>query len=522
MRICHVAQSLLCGTNSDKMSKLPLITKEVFRRLLASALLVNPAQILVARRYKHPLGLFCMPPEALPPKGMEAASNAFVNAGRHMASGEDVSTSLSRAFERVGKREAGRLVWSQNWICKGTLNVPQPVTAVSACLDVWTASYRCNFLPLWAHCSQNSVRCSRTDKSQFESLRELTQATRLVELLSDDDMLRAQRAALKDPSSGLFSIEQAAQALGISEMRGILTGQMSRDYTHIFEILASKGAHTMAMLLAFSRVAALNEGVLFWDLGAETKGKQIVALHKRLQTGITPEGSYADIGNATNEGHPDGIPKHASYLYACVQCRRVANAFCGWDSKAKHNFPFNELGVTSSMNCVDCASPFSCHMRCAKRVSASLRQAQQTEALHVEKRAVDLPVDINQCNKILMVNSTKADAGVAQRIRRDSKTTYEQTNTTLVCGDEPMVSISILGRALRIYGEWYALCSLCGVVVRVTPESRFGAEICCMRCDMKLLKEVVAPPELDSVKMCRFCGKVCGAKVTARATHMLH
>ena len=61
---------------------------------------------------------------------------------------------------------------------------------------------------------------------------------------------------------------------------------------------------------------------------------------------------------------------------------------------------------------------------------------------------------------------------------------------------------------MRLWNEWYALCSLCGAMLRVTPQHRYGAEICCLKCDAQMLGiPALAPPERKSVA-CRFCGAV--------------
>ena len=75
-----------------------------------------------------------------------------------------------------------------------------------------------------------------------------------------------------------------------------------------------------------------------------------------------------------------------------------------------------------------------------------------------------------------------------------------------------MVSISLIGRAVRLWDSWYALCSFCGCFMKLHPNNRYEAELCCLRCDYDMLnktsKNLVETPDTTSNPVCRFCGKV--------------
>ena len=99
------------------------------------------------------------------------------------------------------------------------------------------------------------------------------------------------------------------------------------------------------------------------------------------------------------------------------------------------------------------------------------------------------------------------------KFRRDLKSCFEQSPQATSCGDVPLVCVPVLGRAIRIFGGWYALCSMCGTLARVTPASRFRGEICCLRCDFAMLAGKAAAEEMRSAlpkppsPMCRYCHK---------------
>ena len=99
------------------------------------------------------------------------------------------------------------------------------------------------------------------------------------------------------------------------------------------------------------------------------------------------------------------------------------------------------------------------------------------------------------------------------RLRRDVKNCLEQTPRALACGDAPLVRISVLGRAVRVFGDWVAICAYCGALAKLTPDSRFRADPCCMRCDFAMLRSKAAERALMAQvprpppPRCRYCGK---------------
>lgn len=106
-----------------------------------------------------------------------------------------------------------------------------------------------------------------------------------------------------------------------------------------------------------------------------------------------------------------------------------------------------------------------------------------------------------------------AENGIASRVRRDSKNALEQRPCATACGEHPMIAVPVLGRAVRLYKSWYALCAYCGALTRVQPHiHRYGSEICCLRCDESMIRGALpssAPSETrlaQTEKHCRFCG----------------
>ena len=171
------------------------------------------------------------------------------------------------------------------------------------------------------------------------------------------------------------------------------------------------------------------------------------------------------------------------------------------------------------MLCLDCDRAGEGHVHCAKRSSAALRTALQLEEEQSERRIEDLVPDAAGVRAALGASGreTAADASCAARARRDAKNALEQRSRATACGEAPMLAVWLPGRAVRLWGEWVALCSFCAAFVRVQPHNRFGGEICCLRCDAKMLgaPEQAAAAE-ETGKICRFCGKVRDAPLRRR------
>lgn len=132
------------------------------------------------------------------------------------------------------------------------------------------------------------------------------------------------------------------------------------------------------------------------------------------------------------------------------------------------------------------------------------------------RRVEDDPIDRAAITRLTAPQRAQSgDNGIASRVRRDAKNALEQRPAAVACGEHPMIAVPVLGRAVRIYKGWYALCSYCGALARVQPHlHRYGAELCCLRCDQSMLRaapdapSALGRPSDAPVKACRFCGVV--------------
>lgn len=506
MQTIRVGQHLLVDANTRAaLTATAPATKEAVRRMLSSTMASSMATQAALAFVGHPVGLLTSPPLALPAVGMEAAMAAFAHAGQALVASNNevpcyasvVNASFALHTSRSEPSPEVPLRWDPPWLGKGTPNCHQKVPLMSVASDLWAQAFRANFLVFWAHCMSNQLRASRLDAAQHEAIHGLNAATQLTLQLPREVVLDAQRLALGHTSAGILTIEEAAQMLGIPGVRGTSSNGGAKNPGDALRALSAAGAEATGRLLTFARVAWISEEILIVDLGPRTRARQLTALCRRL-------------GLAS--GEEARLPIHATHLHGCVECRRVANAFA-LDANLKPGSSYNELGVSSSMLCTTCSGPqaMTTNIRCAKRSSAALRTAitfeEQMLSREIETAAVNLDGTVAALTTACKAASTSSDSGVAARVRRDAKNALEQRSVALACGEEPMLCIPVVGRALRVWNDWYALCSWCGAMLRVLPHHRFGAEICCLRCDADMLGMATQQPQEEKLITCRYCGR---------------
>jgi hypothetical protein len=528
--------------------KAPSAVKEAIRLHLAATFIPDCATLEAMRHTRQPTGQLCVPPIALPHASLSAAMHRMADAGADMlATRESAAVAIKRhliseprsrkkAEARPGrhaKHEPEALSYSSSWL--GGRSGPSVLAvrpAVQVVSGLFSASYRSIFIPWWLHGNHHGHRASRLDSAQYAALHNLSAAHRMCALLSTEDFRKAERLALGCADASLLTVAQACALLGTrtggaSAAPGLPCSAASRAVQEAEVDVMNLQANDAALLMAFTRIAALRATILSYDLGAQTRRKQSLAICKRLLLPLAPDEDPC-VAVQTR------LPKHATVLYCCSECRRVVNSV--QDNTGK-DVAFNELGLSASMLTIN-SGACQGHMRCAKRSSAALRTAValETSAEQAQLEQLDpvasplLPQDLRpatvvatMCTGAKRKASTSAPTSAAAlrdsssevaKFRRDLKSCFEQGQQATSCGDVPLVCVPILGRALRIFGSWYALCSMCGALARVTPASRFRDEVCCLRCDFAMLAGKKAASEMRAAlpkppaPSCRFCGKM--------------
>lgn len=512
MRTAHVVQHMLPDGSLQKMAlATSSATKEAIRRMLASSTNVAYAMQHALAELKHPVGSMTSPPLRFPALGMEAAMATFVRAGVELALVPDAEyvETVNRHFEERSegqpRAEACKLEWDAPWLGKGTASVSQKVPLLTIASELWFTAFRTNFISFWAHCMSNQVRAARLDPAQHEALHSMNAVTRLVLKLPLEEQLAIQRLALSTPTAGLLTMKEAAELLGLPPISGTSSNGGVRNSQEAVARMSAAGAEGVAKLMAFARVAWITEELLIVHLGTVTRNKQLRAIRARF--GLpedTPE---------------EDLPMHATHIHACTECRRVSTA-CSVDT-GRAQSSFNEIGTSSSMLCTVCTpgdpACGTSHIRCAKRSSSALKGALAFEEQSVQRRVEEDDLKSNTICDMLLASASGPSkssgdepGGVLRRVRQDAKIAAEQRSTAIYCGERPALSFALVGRVVRLWNEWYALCALCGAMLRVHPHNRYGGEICCLNCDAEMMgvrATASAPDEAACRMRCRYCGK---------------
>ena len=468
------------------------------------------------------------------------------------------------------------LCYSPSWLGGRIGSVTNAsVSACSVVSSVLGASFRSAFVPFWMHAQMHGHRASRLDAVQYDCIHGHNQLHQLVRRLPDRARLRIQRLALRIPSATLLGIADVVALVRTDPILSKLSDSecervrdersdssddelnfdgdsedddeckaepastseshsqqeqthgddachnptVSRAFQEAEAWFLARGAREAAFTTAFAQTAMLKSELVCYSLGEETRRQQAAALALRFRN--------ADVCS---------LPEHATRVFVCCECKRIVNAVQNGSGK---DTSFTELGLASSMLR---HLPHRNHeMRCAKRSSAALRTAVNLETAATDMRAETLPAVADDqplpsdlrpvsviaagCGKRVREDSLQVehqaegeDGGDASsdvaKLRRDIKNAFEQRPTALACGDTPLVSVSVFGRAIRVYGQWYALCSFCASLTLVTPDSRYKGEICCNRCDSGILYGEAATNAVSALRpvpvppTCRLCGKV--------------
>ena len=498
------------------LAKHPLAFKELIRRMCSNTVSSSFASNDALEQLEHPVALLAGNVQRLCPDGLERSSMTFVSVGTELVHHRG-EISLEEALCKMltfknsepvasSSKDQRALQWNAAYLGKGSACIHNKVPAVNVASTIFSFAFRRNFLPFWVHCSSHDQRAPRLGDAQYNALHEMNAATQLTLQLDANEQLQVQRAALSRPSSGLMTLEDVGKLFGLVGVRGASCNGGSKGIKDAVRTISAGGARGAAQILHFCRTAAISEDILVYDLGPRSYRLQLEAVVKRS---LTDE--LVSNGTMTLDQLLEHVPQHTKCLCACVECKRVSNAVAT-DGGSKWNVSFNEIGTSGSMISTDALSNES-HLRCAKRCSTSLKTAIANEE---EMNVCNIEcMDIKQdaLRSMLHCGGETSANGVCARARRDCKSAFEQRESCVPCGGEKMLAIPIIGKAIRLWDQWYALCSFCGCFINVRPNNKFESELCCLRCDHDMLnrhnkvdKKKFAQP--SNAPVCRYCGKV--------------
>ena len=530
--------ALLGEASSETIVCSPDAAKEATRRLLGGLLADSLAARNVAVRLGSPLTRLASPPHDSPARGMlvsmarlAAAGSLCGEASAAALPATSVAAALLGACGGVGATGADDLDEHEHdhhgqarptepsaepasrvaWIGRSKQR-PALQSLLDRAVDCFANSFKAEYLPFWMRSTSCGARPQRLDVSQHEAIHEQSAALELCRAMPIGHALRAQRAALVNPSAPLLDAPSAARLLGLAG------ADADTSYDAPIETLPTRGA---AMLLQFARVAWICEQLLVVDLGPRTRTLQLTAMAWR-HLNFAPDEPSALLDDArkrTIEHAVAGLPVHITHLCVCTACTRVAN--CTASKASPAGVEFCEMGV-SSVTVQRDLDTYQSQLYCAKRSSAALRSSVAFETA-ARRRCVEFDVlmsigcTTDGADVVGDAMSAMAhDGTVASRMRRDCKRALEQRRSARQCDDCEMLTVPIIGRAVRVYGVWYALCSFCACCVRLEPQLRIEAEIACLRCcsERRRRRSSDASGSKDAPvrAACRFCRKLEGLR----------
>ena len=468
----------------DAIEQVPDAIKEAMRRQLGGLLVDSIAARNVALRLGSPCARLVSPPLDTPPHGMLNTMSLLAQAGQLIAT---TSMPVTEAINKFYPSVRGEEIITNSpvaWIGRSKQKSHKQ-HLVDRATDCFMQSFKTTFLPFWMRATSCGARPQRLDGIQHEAIHTTNATLQLCLSLSHEDSLRVQECVLENQDASLICTERAASLLNIDS-----PGGTARDFEDSFDKMEP---HTAAMLLEFARIAWISERVLIVKLSERTRSLQIAALAARhLQVDVEdfPEQEVMNL------------PEHITHLCVCIECSRVAN--CIPRSSKNECSEFHETGVSAvTVSHVPNQPP---RLYCAKRSSAAFRSAIGAESL-AKKRRVDMdtlmrgqPTDSIRCAIISMAH----DGSVASRMRRDCKRAFEQRPKAILCGDDEMLTIPLIGFAVRVVGGWYTLCSFCGGCFKYQAHTRIEAEPACLRCANTQHKQE-ADKTATTRRCCRFC-----------------
>jgi hypothetical protein len=523
-----------------------VMTREVLRRNVidshASSLAHKHAMGLMKRAF----GMVSTPPLGAPEAGLERSQRILLNALSFVVNDETgkafflpVAPTSSSTKSCVFSEETfiHRLNYLLNreravseWISTLPLRRKAKTPFINTAGEMWLAAHKSVTVPLYVHAYAHSHRLTRLGTSLHQAAMEMNPLSKLVNTLTKDQQLWAQRLALRDVKSGVLPIEHVAAKMGLRLRHSPITtnrtnrtdrtgrrrqaSQYVRNTQDVLECMPSGEA--AAMLFAYARVAWLKEELLTIHLGNKSARLQTIGIlrrlsHPKLQEALDTPAERFDVSNFTAT-----IPPHATTLFICGECRRICNAIRA--EALKSGYSFNEMGLSSCMVCRDSATDW--HLRCARRPSAASAAAQSAESATINKNLASLEPNEHFWS-LLQLDATREtmesedhDSSTMQnanalrnKVRRDVKLLLEQRASVAACGEERLIDVFLVGRLVRVYGDWIGVCSVCGAFHRVLSENRIGGELCCGRCDPTLLGLARPAAKQTAALPCRFCGR---------------
>ena len=340
----------LTATTADLrtvVQKSPTHVKECVRAYMCLMLSGDFASKQAFATFRHAATGLHSPPFELPHPSLKSIMQDVVACGTKLLEGskadEGAAVAISALFEAatasnavrqdkaapvksVRSNEMPTISYSQTWMVHRAPSA-RPCTHTrfaEVATFVLKSSFTSHFAPLWMHAHDRATRICRLNHVYHSALYRDSPFHGLCALLPEKEALCMQRAALSRPDASLLTMQELYDLLRdivlpragkAAEAKISESHRACHEAVHWFFALEAAQA---ARMLHFCKCASLREQLLSFDLGPRTRTLQLRALAKRF--GV-PFESTEDL-----EGLPSRLPKHATCVFACHECKRVANA----------------------------------------------------------------------------------------------------------------------------------------------------------------------------------------------------
>ena len=442
---------------------------------------------------------------------MRQRESAAVAIKRHLVS---EPRSRKKAESRTGrhpKHEPEPLSYSSSWL--GAARAPRARRCArrsQVVSGLLSASYRSIFIPFWLHGNHHGHRASRLDSAQYAALHHQSAAHRMCALLPTSSF---RRPSARLGQRGRVAADRVAgvRAAGHRALRGRHAGPA---VLRLEPRRAGGGGRRDE--------PAAHDAALLWRSRASRRcGPRCSRTTSASRRGASRRGPSASGCCCRSRRTRTRASRCARACRSTPPCSTAAPSAGASSTRCRttraRTWPSTSSGCRRA--CSRSTAPRAgahalrqalvggaAHGRGARGVRRAAR-ARAARAGGVAAAAAGPAARDHRRDHVHQARRGKREARVARRrlrdsssevakFRRDLKSCFEQSQQATSCGDVPLVCVPILGRAIRVFGSWYALCSMCGALARVTPASRFRDEICCLRCDFAMLAGKDAASEM--------------------------
>lgn len=281
------------------------------------------------------------------------------------------------------------------------------------------------------------------------------------------------------------------ESVGQFNVRSI-NGRLSAIDETIYNTLTPK---ELAAVLFRGVIAEITEKLLVIQLSNDTKQMQISAIVKR----------YKHV-----DEHDMMLHNKQTHLHVCTCCWRVCNCVAPRTAPLdiSHKAYLQVGTYKTNLNTYN-GKIYCANKKQPKKFSNSMTKHSNEMFVRAHQN-----LQSNTFNFAEQIREMKHDGAIAARMRRDAKRNMHGCEFNLSCGDQPLLSLNILGKMIYTCGEWHTLCAYCSNIMIVQQGSWYNKYPCCQHCvpiDNKTTHHLgvtdnVIVTESEDNGGCRLCG----------------